>query len=139
MNVAQRQGFASIHEARKYLRRENRKYSKALTSLPEDKWPDSVLRGKHPPFAVWRSQDFLVQAFHEKDSIVRLSVSRTDLDRLGRWKDDISWDALQQIKSSVGYADLDAVEVYPSDDSVVNVANIRHLWILPEPIPWKWK
>ena len=32
-----------------------------------------------------------------------------------------------------------AVEVFPADDQVVNVANMRHLWVLPEPLPFAWE
>lgn len=45
--------------------------------------------------------------------------------------DGITWDDLQWIKRAAGYGDREAVEVYPLDDDVVNVANMRHLWILP--------
>ncbi|EOG1815585.1 hypothetical protein ACK3RA_000943 [Enterobacter hormaechei] len=48
-------------------------------------------------------------------------------------------DALQEIKSAVGYGDRDAVEIYPRDSDVVNVANMRHLWITPEPIAFAWR
>lgn len=54
-------------------------------------------------------------------------------------QDGISWDALQEIKGAVGYADRDAVEIYPRDADVVNVANMRHLWITPEPIAFAWR
>lgn len=47
-------------------------------------------------------------------------------------RDGISWDDLQWIKGAAGYRDREAVEVYPRDGDVVNVANMRHLWILPE-------
>ena len=57
----------------------------------------------------------------------------------GRWKDGISWDALQEIKSAVGYGDRDAVEIFPAQKDLVNVANMRHLWIVPESIPFAWR
>lgn len=44
--------------------------------------------------------------------------------------DGVSWDALQWVKGAVGYADCEAVELYPPDDRIVNVANMRHLWVL---------
>lgn len=43
------------------------------------------------------------------------------------------------IKRQLGYGDFDAVEVYPKDNDVVNVANIRHLFILNEPLPFIWR
>jgi hypothetical protein len=38
----------------------------------------------------------------------------------------------------VGFGAADALEVYPRDGDVVNVANIRHLWVLRDPLPWAW-
>ena len=57
----------------------------------------------------------------------------------GRWKDDITWDELQEIKRQAGYGNQMAVEIYPDDLDIVNVANMRHLWILDEPLPIGWK
>lgn len=46
-------------------------------------------------------------------------------------------------QSAAGYGDRDAVEAYPKNSDVVNVANIRHLWILPNhadlPVFWRKK
>ena len=33
----------------------------------------------------------------------------------------------------------DAVEVYPADADVVNVANMRHLWLVAGELAFKWK
>jgi len=48
-------------------------------------------------------------------------------------------EALQEIKSAVGYGDRDAVEIFPAQKDLVNVANMRHLWIVPESIPFAWR
>lgn len=50
--------------------------------------------------------------------------------------DGVSWDTLQAIKSDLGFADAWAVEVYPPDDAVVNLTNMRHLWIMPSDYAW---
>lgn len=91
--------------------------------------------------AVFRSRDFLVQIFPATESIVRMSVNRTELRQDGRWSDEISWDELQRLKAEAGYGDLDAIEIYPPDKDVVNVANMRHLWILPDDLklPFAWR
>lgn len=67
-----------------------------------------------------------------------MSVCRTSM-RQGRWVDGISWDDLQRLKREAGYGESDAVEVYPADSDVVNVANMRHLWILETPIRFAWR
>jgi len=73
-------------------------------------------------------------------AIVRLSVLRTSLDTAGGWQQDITWEELQRLKREAGYGDHDAVEVFPPDADVVNVANIRHLWILePGHLPFAWR
>lgn len=30
-------------------------------------------------------------------------------------------------------------QIYPDDDNIVNVANMRHLWLLPEPPAFMWR
>jgi len=90
---------------------------------------------------VWRSRDFLVQEYAEAEPVlVRLSVLRTTLDpKLGRWVDGITWDELQAIKSEIGYGSHDALELYPADQDVVNVANLRHLWVMRELATFAWR
>jgi len=80
----------------------------------------------------------MVQVYSEAGGIVRLSVCRTKLAG-DRWKDGIGWDDLQAIKNKVGYPDSDALEVYPASSDVVNVANMRHLWVMPAPVPFAWR
>lgn len=104
----------------------------------ELKIPDTT--GKHP-FRAIRNRNILIQIYStEFDNIIRMSVNRTYCNADGDWLDGISWDHLMTFKRVAGYGDYDAVEVYPKDDDVVNVANIRHLFIfLKEEIAYKWK
>ena len=46
---------------------------------------------------------------------------------------------LQEIKNTIGYKDKFAVEVYPAENDIVNVANMRHLWVLPKPLGFEWR
>ncbi len=135
---------ADLREKRRRLQRDNRAYrSGVFVELPMETWP--YMDGRQASVArvaAWRSREFLVQAIMER-GLLRLSVNRTDLDASGNWKDGITWDELQTIKSAAGYGDRDAVEAYPKNSDVVNVANIRHLWILPNhadlPVFWRKK
>lgn len=43
-----------------------------------------------------------------------------------------------QVKRLVGYADKCAIEIYPPDQDIVNVANMRHLWVVDMP-DFAWK
>lgn len=89
---------------------------------------------------VWRSRFFLVQVFDEGGGRLRLSVNRTDCDKFGDYLDGITWDELQALKRQCGYGDRLAVEVYPPDADVVNVANIRHLFVIGagDTLPAAW-
>ena len=125
---------------RRALEREQHKFvsqfPKQLEPIPPAFWPKDRIEPNR--IAVWRSRDFLVQVFCEANQIMRLSVCRTKLDGT-RWQDGITWDELQQIKKEVGMGDKFAVEIYPADADVVNVANMRHLWILPEAPAFAWR
>ena len=126
-------------EAIKALMRENKHWPESLIHVPPDRW-QPVAWDESKRIAVYRSRAFLVQVFEEDNGIVRLSVNRTTYDKTrDRWDDHISWDELQALKNQSGYAEREAVEVYPAIGHEVNVANMRHLWILPEPMPFSWR
>ncbi len=122
---------------RRQLERNNAKLPERLQEIPHYEWPESaplsVMR-------VFRSRDYLVQEYRESSPhvISRLSICRTSISG-NRWKDGITWDELQRIKSEVGYGDVDAVEIYPADGDVVNVANMRHLWVMDAPVSFAWR
>lgn len=129
-------------QVRAAMKAENSKWPVTLREIPRDEWPRINL-GRFPRLGVWRSRDFLVQLFDEH-GVVRISVNRTMIKdgaqySAGQWEEDISWDDLQSIKRQVGYGERQAVELYPADANVVNVANMRHLWVLPEALPIEWK
>lgn len=119
----------SIKNQRALLRQENRKYGKEFVNIPRIEWPkfdeDNECR-----LRVLRNRDFLVQIYVEESGDIRLTVNRTDQDRFGEWKDGITWVDLQDIKRAVGYGDFLAIEFYPEDKNVVNVANMRHLFVI---------
>lgn len=130
-------GFATTREQRRELARENAKRTRELQLVPRHEWPyepDGLRR-------VWRSRYFLVQEHEANDpALVRLSVIRTSLEPIGgRWIGDIAWDDLQRIKCECGYAQHDAVEVYPNAIDVVNVENMRHLWVMRNPLSFVWR
>lgn len=126
-----------LKRKRDQLRDGNRLATVALTEIPKEEWPQR--RRDIAPDRVWRSKTFLVQVFPEVDGAIRMSVARTELGKDGRWKDGITWDELQRLKREAGYGQCDAVELFPADRDLVNVANMRHLWILLDAPAWKWK
>ena len=129
--------LANLSRAERYMQRENSKWPNSLKEWPRAEWPKEsqhILR-------LWRSRGFLVQE-HAAPSpaIVRLSILRTALESGGGWQQDISWEELQRLKREAGYGEQEAVEVFPPDADIVNVANIRHLWILPAGfLPFAWR
>jgi hypothetical protein len=130
---------SEIRARQRGLAHENMDYpADAFVEIPRERWP-AVPHPTIPLKGVYRSRHFFVQAYDEPGGVVRLSVCRTALTGAGDWLGDITWEEMQWVKDTVGYAAFDAVEVYPSTLDVVNVANMRHLWVLPESLPFAWR
>ena len=115
------------------------KKKKSMTLAPEHLWPNRA-PGITPPTMVWISKLYLAQLFEESHGVLRLSINSTKIKRLRSddmpiWKDGLTWDQLMEVKRQCGFANSYAVEIYPPDTEVVNVANMRHLWLLPNRIP----
>lgn len=140
MSIAQSMTRTQRRAAEAHLRQQNAQWSDTLKPWPREQW-----RGGHPPppglISAYRSRNFMVQVFQaEAPAVVRLSINRTAIKRDGSWVDGITWEDLQRIKSECGYGSCDAIEVYPADIDVVNVANMRHLWILEDgQLPFAWR
>ena len=122
---------------RRALETENKKWPEYLQKVPREAWPHSILPIEQRPKEVWRSRQFLMQIFDAHDGIERLSICRTTV-AAGSWQDGISWDDIQRLKREAGRGDKAAVEIFPPDAAIVNVANMRHLWVVPEPPPFMW-
>jgi hypothetical protein len=125
--------------ARKYMAEQAARYPAHLVEIPREEWSPEHRATTHLLRAL-RSKTHLVQVFNEGHHgvLVRLSINRIGIDSKGGWLQDIPWEDLQRLKAEAGYGDSDAVEVYPRDKNVVNVANIRHLWIMSEPLAFAW-
>jgi len=127
----------NVVQKQKYLREENKKWPDVLIPVPPEQWPIADIRETR--IELWRSCDYLVQVFQEPDGILRMSVSVTMIGHDGEWVQNIPWEDLHELKAEIGRGDLYAIEIYPPDRDLVNVANMRHLWILPEPLPIGWR
>jgi hypothetical protein len=120
--------FHVSREQARQLARENMKRPEYMVRLSASEIPASSAADSSR-IEVWRSRHFLAQVFTAPTGL-RISINRTTIDRrTGRWHDDITWDELMLIKRQIGYGDRWAYEVYPPDKKVINVANMRHLWI----------
>jgi len=113
-------------------------YPEKLTIVERSEFPNTG--GKLPDLA-YVSRKFLVQVFFEGTpeypTLVRLSVNRVKRNQHG-WAEGITWEELQGIKREIGYAEWYGMELYPPDEKIVNVANLRHLWLLEKPLGIGW-
>lgn len=119
--------------------------TKSMRLVPKEKWPP-MPSVTVQPVTVWRDADFLAILYPVPGHLLvhRLTVVRSagvGLNGLGRvvYRDGITWDELMQVKRDCGFADRWAVEIFPSDNETVNVANMRHLWLLPDAPPFAWR
>jgi len=130
-----------IKELKKTIEEGNKKFGEEWVVID----PNSV-EGTYsvPPFKVVRNRRIMVQMFHERDNIIRLSINRCEIQRKAdppfwEWKDGLTWNDLQKIKNELGFSDHDAVEIFPKECDEVSVANMRHLWIMPIPLWFAWR
>lgn len=127
--------IVTTRKQRRLLDRENDRQPARMTLVPREHWPS--VRVPPGTESVWRSRYFLAQLYtHEQTQ--RLSISRTVLSG-DRWGGGIEWDDLMRVKSECGFGARWAVECYPPESEVVNVANMRHLWLLDAPPTFGWK
>lgn len=131
---------ATRRQAAKYLEQQRKTWPDKLKPLPKSEWGETARTMQSPPFEVMRSKKFLVQLYPVHDHMIRMSVCRCSVKASGDWNDAITWDELQRLKAEAGLGDRDAVEIYPKDNDVVNVANMRHLWVFKDgSIPFAWR
>lgn len=132
-----------IQAGMRYLKHQNRRYGAALAPIPEEDWPAPSMLGRRGiwtyPTEVWRSREFLLLVYREDSGYERLSVLRTELALDGRYRDGIDWDTLQRLKAECGRGACWAVEVFPPDGDVVNVQNMRHLFVLKQAPAYAWR
>lgn len=97
------------------------------------------INGMISPVKAWANQEFMAQLYKEDNGYFRLSINKVRKNSIGRWEDGITWDELMKIKAACGFSNRDALEVYPMDKDIVNVSNMRHLFIPPSPVEFAWR
>lgn len=121
-------------DQRRIMAKQNAQWPATLQQIPRGLWPNQ----RNPDLMeVWRSRGFLVQICSETHGHFRLSACRTTHNG-DSWVAAITWDELMQLKRECGRGEQDALELFPADSHVVNVANMRHLFFPPEPVVFKW-
>lgn len=121
----------------KKLEEKQNKLPDTFSPVPQYEWPNEGRRENL--IEVWMNRYFLVQIYREENGVKRLSILRAALKNDMGWADRITWDELQEIKNQCGFSDMAAVEVFPPSCDVVNVANMRHLWVLPSVPSYCWR
>ena len=118
-----------LSDLRKFLAKDNARFTKEMVQIPVEQWPkDDIPEGL---VEVWRSCNILCQVYYLGEDAFRVSMNRSALDQFGNWEDTLSWDEIQEVKRQIGRGDHLAVEVYPRQKDIVNVAHMRHIWIIP--------
>jgi len=75
---------------------------------------------------VWLNDKYVVIVRRYPDgAVMHLSVRRADRKAARDWRD------LQRIKNDIAGRDVEAVELFPAEDRLVDMANQYHLWCMP--------
>lgn len=136
MNILQRLAKTDkkqFNAARREIQKDVRKRPVKLTEMDIS----AVDHDGPAPERCWVSRKFLVSMYVE-ESCLRMTVCRTEIDNTGNWVDKITWDELEAIKEEIGYGDMWGLEIYPPLDEVVNVANMRHVFLFPDKPDFAW-
>lgn len=127
--------------AARFLEEAAKAWPEHLVPVPESEWPPPRPEWERP-LGIWRSLEFLAMLYAEPShggiELRRLTVNRAAVAADGHWVAEIAWDDLQRCKRETGHGDWYGVEVYPRERDKVHVANMRHLWLLAEPLPIGW-
>lgn len=77
----------------------------------------------------WHNNIYAIQVFARQTAdgeALQLTINRHDNEEIEGWSD------LQRIKNEVVGAHRVAIEIYPPESEVMDQANMRHLFVLPE-------
>jgi len=131
-----RKAFQAV---RRNLQKESKTFGDEFVRTPDKEIEQAKGMG-NPPEALFRNRHFLAALYvddRDGEPFLRLTVNRTELLPDGNWRGDITWDELMAVKRGIGLGDQWMSEIYPADEEIVNVANMRHLFIVEQP-PFAW-
>lgn len=93
----------------------------------------AVERGYKPPAQVWKNNLYVVQVWEPRETwmgaLTKLGVRRNDGGIVRSWSD------MQRIKNEILGPERVAMEFYPAESALTDVANMYWLWALPEGVP----
>lgn len=123
---------------RKGLAEENLRYGEHLQEMKPEAIADVDAPESWKPKRVWRSKRHSVMLYADRNGFMRLTIQKTEVKDNGNWGDGISWDTMQRLKKEAGFGNTWAVEIFPPEDRVVNVSNMRHLWLMDKKPEFAW-
>lgn len=120
-------------QERKWMDRQSIKAGKKLIAKGwndfEDAMPEVLDRGLAPlkgMTRIWKNNLYIVQEFPKSEGMTLLMVRRNDAAPIRSWSD------MQRIKNELMGEDRVAVEVYPAESDLIDLANMYHLWVFQE-------
>lgn len=117
------------------LRSEGRRPWEPFERIPETERPELFARQRRTTGdlrSVWKNNRYIVQIYArvtEAGEALQLACRRNDEEPIE------GWDDLQRMKNEIVGADRIAIEIYPAASNVIDQANMRHLFVLPEGQP----
>lgn len=87
--------------------------------VPAD-YPAEIYQGE----TVWVNSRYTVWRREIDAGAVHLSIKRNDRDPIHDWRE------LQRIKNELCGPEAEAIELYPAESRLVDIANQYHLWVL---------
>lgn len=88
-------------------------------------WIEDAIQ-RMTPWKIFQNDTYVVEAALDHP-FIRLSIRRHDGGPCDRW------DHLQQIKNEIVGAEFEAVELFPSEQRLVDTCNEYHLWVHSSP------
>jgi hypothetical protein len=103
------------------------------TPFEEATLPDNFPHHIDSPVRVLMNSIYQVNVYEHETKLgpmLELSIKRRDKEIIRDWRE------LQRIKNEILGSDIEAVELFPHEDRLVDTSNQYHLWCLPSGLCW---
>lgn len=101
----------------------------AFEDITDESIKNSRLDRTKFPDRIWQNNIYIVQVFLEVNEwglMEKTMIRRNDTAPIHDWK------VFQRIKNEIFGEERTALEVYPRESNLIDVANIYWLWVLPD-------
>lgn len=98
--------------------------------LDPERWDNEWALYQTGQIKVYQNSIYMVHVRHldldkQEDGVIHLSIRRNDREAIRDWRH------FYRIKNELSGPKREAVEIYPSEDHLVDQANQYHLWVMP--------